>query len=166
MKLDRRILIASDHAGWALKSGIIRGSADLNWIDLGPENEARVDYPDYAELLGEQILQGKAPRGILICGSGIGMSIAANKIPGIRAAMVENPVSARLAREHNRANVLCLGARFTAVEYGIEIIQAWLNATEVQDARHTQRIDKIHALETRYVSSLTAPRVKPGQGSN
>jgi ribose 5-phosphate isomerase B len=107
----------------------------------------RVDYPDFARLLGEMIASGQAERGILICGSGIGMSIAANKIHGVRAAVVENPVAARLSREHNDANVLCLGSRFIAPEYGTEIVQIWLSTPFTADARHSARIQKIQELE-------------------
>jgi ribose 5-phosphate isomerase B len=112
---------------------------------------ARVDYPDYAETLSRKIAAGEAENGVLICGSGIGMSIAANKIPGIRAAVVENPIAARLAREHNNANVLCLGARFTADEYAIEIVATWLEAKfdpQAGGGRHQGRIEKITKLES------------------
>ncbi len=143
-----QILIASDHTGVQLKAGLIHQlSLTWEWIDLGSTGENRVDYPDYAELLGKKILQREAQQGILICGSGIGMSIAANKIPGIRAAVVENPVAARLSREHNHANVLCLGSRFLAPEYALEIVQVWLKTPFSQDSRHLNRLKKIHALE-------------------
>ncbi|OFZ21964.1 MAG: ribose 5-phosphate isomerase B [Bdellovibrionales bacterium GWB1_55_8] len=141
------ILIASDHAGIALKAAIQKALSDWEWKDLGPVNGDRVDYPDFAEKLGASIASGVAKRGILICGSGIGMSIAANKIAGIRAAVVENPVAARLSREHNDANVLCLGSRFIAPEYGAEIAQAWLTTEFSADHRHEGRIKKIARLE-------------------
>lgn len=149
--MKQEILIASDHAGWALKSQLIQSLSDLKWLDLGPMDLSKVDYPDYAqklcEALSEALLKGSAKEGILICGSGIGMSIAANKFPGIRAAVVENPVAARLAREHNHANVLCLGSRFVAPEYAVEIVQAWLNTSCSQDIRHLERIKKLQAIE-------------------
>jgi ribose 5-phosphate isomerase B len=149
MTKSRRVLIASDHAGVGLKSEIQKSLPDWEWEDLGPVDVSRVDYPDYARLLGEKIQSGSAERGILICGSGIGMSIAANKIDGIRAAVVENPVAARLSREHNDANVLCLGSRFIAPEYGAEIVQTWLKTPFSGDARHRQRVEKIGELESK-----------------
>jgi ribose 5-phosphate isomerase B len=144
---SNKILIASDHAGIGLKSQIIQRLTAWEWEDLGPLESSRVDYPDYAEKLAKKISSGEARFGILICGSGIGMSIAANKIVGIRAALVENPIAARLSREHNDANILCLGSRFLAPEYGSEIAAEWLNATFSQDPRHQQRIQKIKTLE-------------------
>jgi ribose 5-phosphate isomerase B len=141
------ILIASDHAGYDLKQKIQKSLPQIQWKDLGPVTSDRVDYPDFARLLGEMIASGQAERGILICGSGIGMSIAANKIHGVRAAVVENPVAARLSREHNDANVLCLGSRFIAPEYGTEIVQIWLSTPFTADARHSARIQKIQELE-------------------
>ncbi len=145
----QRIYIASDHAGVALKAAIQKLLPDFAWTDLGPiEPSNRVDYPDMAEKLA-QALAGAGPesRGILICGSGIGMSIAANKFDGIRAALVENPVSARLSREHNDANVLCLGSRFVAPEYGAEIAKIWLETPFSGETRHEGRVRKISELE-------------------
>jgi ribose 5-phosphate isomerase B len=144
-----RIYIASDHAGVALKSAIQKLLPQYSWEDLGPIREDhRVDYPDMAEAVGQKMAaHGSDARGILICGSGIGMSIAANKIPGIRAALVENPVSARLAREHNDANVLCLGSRFIAPEYGAEIAKIWLETPFSDESRHDARIQKIASIE-------------------
>jgi ribose 5-phosphate isomerase B len=145
-----RVLIASDHAGFELKQALQKALPEYEWVDLGPKDAARVDYPDFAEVLSRKIIQGEATQGILICGSGIGMSIAANKIQGIRAAVVENPVAARLAREHNNANVLCLGSRFTACEYAAEIAVSWLEAiydSKAGGGRHQGRIEKIAKLE-------------------
>ncbi len=148
MASPKQVLIASDHAGVELKSLIQKALPGWKWIDLGPLNgNERVDYPDYAEILGQKIASGEADQGILICGSGIGMSIAANKIPGIRAAVVENPVAARLSREHNDANVLCLGSRFLAPEYGTDIARAWLETPFSNDTRHKVRVEKLAALD-------------------
>jgi len=149
MSSGKRILIASDHAGFALKSELKNLLSEWDWDDLGPLDHSKVDYPDYAQRLGKKIVSGEAQQGILICGSGIGMSMAANKIDGIRAALVENPVAARLSREHNDANVLCLGARFIAAEYGAEIVSVWLNTPFSQDPRHIRRVEKLHGLEKR-----------------
>ena len=143
------LLIASDHAGFELKREIQKQMTHVTWLDLGPANSDRVDYPDFAEKLGKSLNGGNASLGILICGSGIGMSIAANKIPGIRAATVENPSAARLAREHNDANVLCLGARFIAPEYAVEMIQGWMNA-QFAGGRHAGRVDKMKKLEEKF----------------
>lgn len=146
----KKVLIASDHAGVELKAAIRKALPDWQWEDLGPMNGDRVDYPDYAEILSKQVAHGDSDFGILVCGSGIGMSIAANKIPGIRAAVVENPVAARLSREHNDANVLCLGSRFIAPEYGAEIVKTWLETPFSNDGRHHGRIQKIAGLEDKY----------------
>jgi len=159
MASDKRVLIASDHAGLALKSELKKSLPEWDWIDLGPMDLSKVDYPDYAQILGNRISSGEVQQGVLICGSGIGMSIAANKIPGVRAALVENPVAARLSREHNDANVLCLGSRFVAPEYGAEIAKTWLTTPFSKDSRHSQRIEKIHQLE------IYASRGKKGSSS-
>jgi len=143
----KRVLIASDHAGVSLKAEIQLALPDWQWLDLGPLTPDRVDYPDFAELLSRKIVSGEADQGILICGSGIGMSISANKVAGVRAALVENPVAARLSREHNDANVLCLGSRFIAPEYGAEIARIWLETQFSGDSRHQKRIEKINGLE-------------------
>ncbi|MBL7716171.1 MAG: ribose 5-phosphate isomerase B [Bdellovibrionales bacterium] len=141
------VLIASDHAGFALKSEIQKLLPKIEWMDLGPANSSRVDYPDYAERVADQISKKKHKIGVLICGSGIGMSIAANKIAGVRAALVENPVSARLAREHNDANIICIGSRFLAPEYAAEIIETFLKTPASTDERHRARVEKISKLE-------------------
>lgn len=138
-----RLLIASDHAGFSLKSAIIHALPELHWIDLGPPSTERVDYPDYAAKLCKELLATQTGLGVLICGSGIGVSITANRFKGIRAALVENPVSARLAREHNHANVLCLGSRFLAPEYAAEILKSFLSASPDPDPRHLARIQKM-----------------------
>lgn len=149
----RRVLIASDHAGIELKQAIQKHLGEVEWMDLGPmQLGQRVDYPDYAELLATRVASGEFKQGILICGSGIGMCIAANKIAGVRAAVVENPVAARLSREHNDANVLCLGSRFIAPEYGAEIAQTWLETPFSDDARHQTRLQKIATLEKKGTS--------------
>jgi ribose 5-phosphate isomerase B len=145
----KKVLIASDHAGVALKAAIQKALPNWKWVDLGPTDGSRVDYPDYAEKLCEQIGRGVASQGILICGSGIGMSMAANKMPGIRAALVENPIAAQLSKEHNNANVLCLGSRFLASEYGSEIARTWLESSFNGDERHSKRIQKISKIEER-----------------
>jgi ribose 5-phosphate isomerase B len=141
------ILIASDHAGVELKTALQRVLSEWKWRDLGPISSERVDYPDFAQDLAERVSKGESNRGILICGSGIGMSIAANKVAGVRAAVVENPVAAKLSREHNDANVLCLGARFLAPEYAADIARIWLETPFSGDARHKKRVEKLNALD-------------------
>src|SRR5262245_12945643 len=132
--------IGSDHAGVPLKNALMAILHDIEWKDVGTYSAESVDYPDYARKVAHEVSRGGL--GLLICGSGIGMSIAANKVSGVRAAVVDNPVAARLAREHNHANVLCLGARFLAPDYAAEIVRAWLQATPSQDIRHTRRVAK------------------------
>lgn len=142
-----KILIASDHAGFELKEKIKQLLKQYTWKDIGPMSLDRVDYPDFAEKLSREVAFNPGSLGILACGSGIGMSIAANKVNGIRAALVENPVAARLAKEHNDANILCIGSRFVAPEYASEIIEAFIKTPFTKDDRHQKRIDKIAALE-------------------
>lgn len=130
-----------------LKAAIIKALPQWAWKDLGPINTASVDYPDFAEAVASRVASGEFRFGVLICGSGIGMCIAANKIRGVRAALVENPIAARLSREHNDANVLCLGSRFLAPEYGAEIVRTWLETPFSNGERHLARIAKIKKLE-------------------
>lgn len=149
MSLGRqRLGIASDHAGFALKEFLKQSLTEVDWIDEGPASAERTDYPDYAEKVGRAIHTGKYKSAVLVCGSGIGMCIAANKIDGVRAAVVESENSARLSRMHNDANILCLGARLLAPEYAKDILKVWLN-TSFEGGRHSERIQKITKLETR-----------------
>lgn len=148
---DIDIVLASDHAGVNMKADLVDwlSSKDLNVRDLGPADGQSVDYPDFAGRVAHYVATGKAPRGILICGSGIGMSIAANKVHGIRAALVTDPVHARLARQHNDANVLCLGERMTGRDMARESVQAFLDTPfePGDDGRHRRRVGRIHDLE-------------------
>jgi ribose 5-phosphate isomerase B len=145
-----KIALGSDHAGWELKEEIKKylSTQKTEYKDFGPYNEESVDYPDYTEKVGEAVLSGKYDRGILICGTGIGMSIAANKIKGIYAALVDNTYTAVFARKHNNSNVLVLPGRMIAKNLADEIVKIWL-ATEYEGARHDKRIDKIKAIEAR-----------------
>jgi RpiB/LacA/LacB family sugar-phosphate isomerase len=140
-------VIGCDHAGYKLKNEIISTfqARGYNVIDCGTYSEDSVDYPDYAKSVADIVLEKKIP-GILICGSGIGISIAANKIPGIRAALCTNEYTARLARQHNDANILAIGARITAAGFALEIVDTFIK-TEFEAGRHTRRIEKIHLLE-------------------
>ncbi|AJD03247.1 allose-6-phosphate isomerase / ribose-5-phosphate isomerase B [Campylobacter lari] len=142
--LREKIYIASDHAGFVLKQEIINflQEKNINFEDLGPFSEDRCDYPDYAHLLSSKIDENSF--GILVCGSGIGMSIAANRHKNIRCALCNEPLSAKLSREHNDANVLALGARLIGVDMAFEIISNFIN-TSFSGGRHCVRINKIEA---------------------
>jgi len=143
------IYVGSDHAGYSLKKILLESfKKDLpqfRFEDCGTHNESSCDYPDFAKKVAENVVQ-KQTRGILICGTGIGMSIAANKIDGVRAAEIWDATSARLSREHNNANVACIGARLVGPETALEACRTWLK-TEFLGGRHQGRIDKISALE-------------------
>jgi len=144
-----RIAVASDHSGVALKQLIAGHLRDRGYdvIDLGADGtEGAVDYPDYGATIGREVAHGDAELGVAICGTGIGMSIAANKIAGIRAAHVYDVTSARLAREHNHANVLCLGARTAGNAAALDAVDAWLD-TVPGAGRHLARLAKIAALD-------------------
>lgn len=142
-----RIAIASDHAAVALRKELGQGMtrAGHTVTDLGCAAGERVDYPDFAREVANAVLSGAADRGVLVCGTGIGMSIAANKIDGIRAALVHDVTTAALAAQHNNANILCLGGRVLGPIVAAACLEAWL--TTPFEARHQARLDKITALE-------------------
>jgi ribose 5-phosphate isomerase B len=142
------IALGADHAGWPLKEVVKAWLADRGHeiIDFGTHTADSVDYPDYASLVGEALGAGTAQRGVLVCGTGIGMAIAANKVPGVRAATCADAFTARMAREHNDTNVLALGARIIGNEEAIEIVRVWLE-TAFAGERHARRVDKLAALE-------------------
>jgi ribose 5-phosphate isomerase B len=139
-----KIAIGSDHAGYKLKEVIKKFLEDkgIEVVDFGTHSEERVDYPDYAIPVAESVAKGEEELGILICGTGIGMSIAANKVKGIRASLVSDVYSAHSAKEHNNANILCMGGRVLGEELAKEITNTWLNAS-FQGGRHERRINKI-----------------------
>lgn len=144
-----KLVIAGDHASPALKRSLIqhlRGRGH-EVTDLGTDGEASVDYPDYAAAVCQAVLAGRAERGVLICGTGIGISIAANKIDGIRCGLAHSPETARLAWEHNRAQVLAIGARVLDPAAAAAAVDAWLDAKADEGPRHLNRIAKITALE-------------------
>ena len=140
----KSVAIAADHAGFELKSALKEDLAAMGYsiLDLGTGGPESVDYPDFAQVLVEALRQGHATRGVLVCGSGIGMSIAANRHPGIRAALCHNADAARLARQHNDANVLVLGARMIDVEAARECVQVFFD-TPFEAGRHTRRVEKL-----------------------
>ncbi len=144
-----KVALGCDHAGFELKDKLKRHLADAGVTvdDKGTNSEASVDYPDYAQLVGDDVVSRQADCGILVCGSGIGMSIAANKIHGIRAANVHTEIEAQLSREHNNANVLALGARLLDEKTAFSIVDRWLATPFPGGERHKQRIKKIEALE-------------------
>lgn len=142
------VAIGSDHAGYGQKQELAAHLRErgIEVLDLGPEDESSVDYPDYAAAVGLAVAEGRADSGVLVCGTGIGMAIAANKIDGVRAANVTAPVFAGLAREHNDANVIALSARFVDVKENKAIVDAFLS-TDFGGERHRRRVEKIVALE-------------------
>ena len=140
----KKIFIASDHAGYNLKNIIISKFSKIQKIiDLGPNSNISVDYPDYAKKLSKKVASIKGSFGILVCGSGMGMSIAANKIPGIRAANVTDVDTAIQSVEHNNANILCLGANNVSQDLSIEIINNFLASALIEEEKYIQRIHKI-----------------------
>jgi ribose 5-phosphate isomerase B len=143
-----KIAIASDHAGFSEKEKLkpLLTELGIDFSDLGPVSEESVDYPDYAIRVAEQVARGEVEQGLLVCGSGTGMAITANKVPGVRAAVAWSEETARLARQHNDANVLALGARTTPEGEIPKIIRAWFNTT-FEGGRHADRVNKIVALE-------------------
>jgi ribose 5-phosphate isomerase B len=143
-----RIAIGSDHAGFALKEQLRDRlqKAGLEVADFGTNSPESTDYPDYAAAVTREVVEGKADRGILVCYTGVGMSIAANKVRGIRAALCMNADQAQLTRAHNNANVLALGAKYTPIEVAVEIVDTFL-ATEFEGGRHERRVGKITSIE-------------------
>jgi ribose 5-phosphate isomerase B len=142
-----KIVLASDHGGYDLKEVIKNHLTQKGYdiMDLGTNSEESVDYPDYGYAAGEIVVQGKADAGIVFCGSGIGICIAANKVKGARCALLTSVEMAVLAKSHNDANVISLGGRLTPPDLAIDIVDTWLT-TEVEGGRHQRRIDKLNQL--------------------
>lgn len=145
-----RVSIASDHAGFDQKQQLVQYLHDEGYevADLGPASDDRVDYPDFAEAVAREVADGTSQFGVLVCGTGIGMAIAANKIPGVRAANAVDPKFAELARQHNNANIITVSARFITPEENRRIVNAFLNA-DFEGGRHVDRVKKISNLEQR-----------------
>ena len=139
-----KIAIGSDHAGLYLKEDIKKylDEKNIEVIDMGPFDDKRVDYPDYGHAVDHEVIDNNLDFGIVICGSGIGISISSNKVKGIRAALCSEPYSAKLARRHNDANVLAMGARLIGHDMAIEIVEAFLNE-KFEGGRHISRVKKI-----------------------
>lgn len=140
--MTKKLAIASDHAGYTLKQAIKQRFSDIEWLDLGADSMESVDYPDFGQAMGEAITSEKAPRGVLVCGSGIGISIAANRYPAVRAALCTSPEMAKLSRQHNDANVLALGERIIDEPTALACVEAFLT-TEFEGGRHQGRVDKL-----------------------
>src|SRR5205085_3849767 len=143
-----KIALASDHAGYAEKERLkpLLDELGIEFEDLGTGSEESVDYPDYAQKVAERVASGEAEQGVLVCGSGTGMAIAANKVHGVRAAVAWSEEVARLARQHNDANVLALGARITSSSEIPKIVRAWFN-TKFEGGHHAARVEKISEIE-------------------
>lgn len=151
-----KLVIGSDHAGFALKvaMGDLLRSLGHEVLDVGAFNENPSDYPDFAEAVGRAVLDGKAERGVLICGSGVGASVAANKVMGIRAGMCHDTYSAHQGVEHDNINVLVLGSRVVGVKLAEDLVKAFLGAKFTQEERHLRRLGKIKTLEDKFGTSV------------
>ncbi|HEY2922920.1 MAG TPA: ribose 5-phosphate isomerase B [Candidatus Binatia bacterium] len=147
-----RIVVGADHAGFELKQSLAAYLRERGHevIDKGTDSTEAVDYPDFAEAVGKALVAGQAERAVLICGSGVGASVSANKIPGVRAAVCHDSYSARQGVEHDDMNVLVLGARIVGVELARELVNHFLAAKFSDEERHRRRVEKIKALERRY----------------
>jgi ribose 5-phosphate isomerase B len=153
-----KIVIGSDHAGFQLKvaMGDLLRSMNQEVLDVGAFNENPSDYPDFAEAVGRAILDRKAERGVLICGSGVGASVAANKLTGIRAAVCHDTYSAHQGVEHDDMNVLVLGSRIIGVKLAEDLVKAYLAAKFTNEDRHVRRLAKVKALESKFAVSNSA----------
>jgi ribose 5-phosphate isomerase B len=147
-----RVAVGADHGGFPIKGAIIDEVRALGHepVDKGTDSTEAVDYPDFAAAVGESIMAGEAVRGIILCGSGVGACVAANKMPGIRASVCHDTYSAHQGVEHDDMNVLCLGARVIGPELALELVRAFLGASFSGEDRHKRRLEKVNAIERRY----------------
>jgi len=154
-KTSRRIALGADHAGYQVKERIkeFLQKSHYEVIDFGAHSAESVDYPDYALRVAESVASAEAERGVLVCGTGIGTAMTANKIPGIRAANCNDTYTARMATEHNNANVLAVGARVVDANHAVAIVKEWLNA-RFQGGRHQRRLEKIAAIERNHALAV------------
>ena len=150
-----KIVIGADHAGFELKERVKKLLAELKheMFDLGTHSTAPVDYPDFAEAVALAVSDGKAGRGILVCGSGVGASVAANKVPGVRAGLCHDHYSAHQGVEHDNMNVLVMGGRVIGEAVALELVRAFLDSTYTADDRHERRLGKVKAIEGRFAST-------------
>ena len=148
-----RLALGADHAGYELKQALVEYLRGLGHevVDVGTCSTAAVDYPDFAELVAAAVLDSRAERGVLICGSGVGVSVAANKIPGIRAAVCHDAYSAHQGVEHDDMNVLVLGSRVIGTELAKDLVRNYLHANFTHEERHIRRLGKVKAIEARYM---------------
>ncbi len=155
-----RVAVGADHAGFELKNTLARFVQGFGCevLDLGTNDSSPVDYPDFAEAVGRAVTDGRADRGILICGSGVGASVAANKLPGVRAGLCHDTYSAHQGVEHDDMNVLVLGARVIGQELAWELVRAFLGAKFTAEERHRRRLEKIKVLENRFRKPSAPPR--------
>ena len=149
-----KIAIGSDHAGYVLKAHLLEHLQDngIDVDDFGGQSPEKIDYPVAGERVADAVATGGYDKGILVCGTGVGMSITANKVPGIRAVVCSEPYSARMSREHNDANILCLGERVLGAGLAVEILDAWLSA-QFEGGRHASRVAIITEVEQKHVKS-------------
>lgn len=147
-----KIAVCCDHGGLALTNAVVKYLNENGYgvEDFGTTTENSCDYPDFALLAAEAVAAGKCDRGIFVCTTGIGISIAANKVPGIRCALCSEPLSAKMTRLHNNANALALGGGFTGVNLAVEIVKTFLETPFSEEEKHRRRIDKITAIEKKY----------------
>lgn len=150
-----KVVIGSDHAGFRLKNamGDVVRSLGHGVLDVGAFNENPSDYPDYAEAVGRAVVEGRADRGILICGSGIGASVAANKLAGVRAGICHDTYSGHQGVEHDNMNVLVMGSRVIGEKLADDIVRAFLSASFTNEERHVRRLAKVHALEEKMLKT-------------
>lgn len=150
--MSERVAVGADHAGYPLKVEVVDwlNKNGFNVVDLGTNSADPVDYPDYAFAVGEAVTSGKADVGIIICGSGVGACVAANKVPGIRAGLCHDTFSARQGREDDNTNVLCMGARVIGQNLAYEVLKSFLNARFSGLERHQRRLNKVLAMEEKY----------------
>lgn len=143
---DKTVALAADHAGYELKQSLAEELVSLGYrlVDLGTNGPESVDYPDYGKAMADALTSKRAPRGVIVCGTGIGISIAANRNPSVRAALCHDSTTARLARQHNDANVLAIGARVTGLETAKDMLRAFLD-TPFEGGRHDRRVEKLGA---------------------
>jgi len=146
--MEKKVYLGADHGGFELKErikGFLKGKAET--VDLGTDSEKSCDYPDFGRKVAESVVKDKGSLGILVCGTGIGISIAANKVRGARAALCHNEFTARMAREHNDANILCLGGRVLGEKEALKIVDVFLETGFSEDERHARRARKIMEIE-------------------
>jgi ribose 5-phosphate isomerase B len=155
--MGSKLAIGSDHAGFELKQQLIKFLKDEGHevSDLGTHSTEPCDYPDFAEKVGLAVVKGDAELGIVVCGSGVGATVAANKIPGVRAGLCHDTFSAHQGREDDDTNVMCLGARVIGINLAQEVLKSWLNTRFSGIDRHVRRVNKIKAIEEKYCGAVT-----------